>query len=81
MTALTKFVLWRLVALIGLFVAAILAVNQSLAIALLSPFTEEASQRDSIALKSWSYLIVSAVLFAFDLWLLVQTVRQVNRIG
>ena len=78
MTALKKFILWRLVALIGLFVAAIYAAGQSLAIASLSPFTEEAAQRDSIALKASSYLIVSAVLFVFDLWMLVQTIRRIN---
>lgn len=81
MTALTKFVLWRLVVLTGLFLVAIFAANQALAIALLAPLPERASQLESLAVKAWGYLIVSAVLFVFDLWLLVRTVKHVNRTG
>ena len=81
MRALTKFVLWRLVVLIGLFAAAIFAANQALAIALLTPPSESASQLDSLTVKAWGYLIVSAALFVFDLWLLVRTIKHVNRTG
>jgi hypothetical protein len=76
MTALTKFVLWRFAALIGIFLVAILAANQALAIALLTP--ERTMQLDSLAIKAWGYLIVSAVLLVVDLMLLVWTIRRIN---
>ena len=78
MKALTKFALWRLVALTALFLAAIFAVNQALAIALLAPPSVSASQLDSLTVKAWGYLIVSAALFVFSLWLLVRTIKEIN---
>ena len=79
MTALTKFALWRLVAMIGLLLLAILAGGQGLTLAWLSAFPANASRLDSLSIQSWSYLILSAVLFVFDVRLLVRTIRQANQ--
>ena len=79
MTALTKFVLWRLVVLIGLFSVAIYAATTAITVAWLSAFPENTSRLDSLTIKFWSYAVVSAVLLVFDLWLLVRTIRQINR--
>jgi len=79
MTDLTKFVLLRLMVLIGIFLIASYVANQALAIALLTPPSEEASQLNSLTIRAWGYLIVSAILFVFGFWLLMRTIRQVNR--
>ncbi len=79
MTALTKLVIWRLLALIVLFLVASYAANQALAIALLTPLHDHVPQPDSLAIKAWSYLVVSVVLFACGVWLLVRTITHVNR--
>jgi hypothetical protein len=80
MTAVKKFVLWRLVVLIGLLLLAIYAANQGLAIALLTPPSVQESQLEVLVVKAWGYLIVSAILFVFDVGLLVQTIRRINQI-
>ena len=80
MTTLTKFVLRRVMVLIGLFLVAGYAANQALAIALLTPPPSDgASHPTALVVKAWGYSIVSVVLFVFDLWLLVRTIKQVNR--
>lgn len=78
MTTLTKFVLRRLMLLAGLFLVAVLAANQGLAIALLTP-PPPASYPVALSVKAWSYLILSMALFVFDVWLLVKTIKRVNR--
>jgi hypothetical protein len=80
MTALTKFVLWRVVVLTGTFFIALYMTNQALAIALLTPPPpNEASYPTALVVKVWGYLVISVVLFVFDVWLLVRTIREVNR--
>jgi hypothetical protein len=80
MTALKKFVLRRVVVLIGLFLVAGYAVNQALAIALLTPPPPDgAPYPTTVVVKAWSYLSVSMFLFVFDIWLVVRTIKQVNR--
>ena len=78
MTDLTKFVYWRAVVWLGLFLMAIFAANQALTIALLTPPSVGATHLNSLAVRAWGYLIVSATLFVFDFWLLVRTIRKVN---
>jgi hypothetical protein len=81
MTVLTKFVLWRLVVLIGLFLVAIYAAASAITVIWLSAFPENISRLDALTIKFWSYAVVSAALFVFDLWLLVRTIKHVNRTG
>jgi hypothetical protein len=80
MTALTKFVLWRVVALIVIFLIVVYLTNQALAIALLTPpLPKGESYPTALVVKVWAYLIISIVLVVFDVWLLVRTIKQVNR--
>lgn len=80
MTALTKFVLGRVMVLVGLFLVAIYAANQGLAIALLTPPPPDgATYPNDLVAKVWGYLIIALVLFVIDVWLLVRTIKQINR--
>ena len=79
MTALRKFVDWRLVVLIGLFLLALWAGGQAITLAWLSAFPANASRIDSLTIRFWSYAVVAIILFVFDLWLLVGTIKHINR--
>ena len=80
MTALTKFVLWRVVVLIGAFSIALYMTNHALAIALLTPPPPNGvSHPTALVVKVWGYLGISIVLFFFDVWLLVRTIKYINR--
>lgn len=79
MTALSKFVAWRLLVLIGLFVLALWAGGQALTLAWLSAFPANASRLDSLTIKFWSYVVVAIILLVFDVWLLVGTIKHINR--
>ena len=79
MTPLKKFVLWRLVAIVGIFLAGFFTANSAITVAWLSAFPQNASRLDSLEVQFWSYTTISASLFVLDLWVLVRTIGQINR--
>jgi membrane protein implicated in regulation of membrane protease activity len=70
-----------MVVLIGLFLLALLAGGQAFTLVWLSAFPANSSRLDSLSIQFWSYAIISVALFVFDVWLLVRTIKQINRTG
>lgn len=70
---------WRLVAvMVGVLVAAFLAVGQAITFAWLSAFPERAAQLSELETKFWAYIALAVVLVIVDIGLLVRLIRQVR---
>jgi hypothetical protein len=70
-----------IVVMISLLLAAFFAAGQAIAMAWLSALQGQASQIESLELRFWSYVAISAVLLIVDLGLLVHTIRRRRKEG
>jgi membrane protein implicated in regulation of membrane protease activity len=76
-----KLVPWRRVLIIVvLLIAALLATGQAITFAWLSAFPERASQLGSLQVKFWSYTAAAVILILIDLMLAVRLVREMNEL-